>query len=112
MLINCDLLLYVFDFAFEVDDFLIAFVLIELKGADEVSLEDSLNLHNGARLIHSAETAERHHVFDVVFAGLFGLLIDRVNQVEALMILHDSEDGHGFIQKLFDPIAPLIRRTD
>jgi hypothetical protein len=29
-----------------------------------------------------------------------------------LMILHDSEDGHGFIQKLFDPIAPLIRGTD
>ena len=112
MFLNRNLLLDVFDFAFEINDFPIAFIVFVLESAYKVSLEYSLSPHNRPRLIHPTETPERHHIFDVVFFGFSRFLVDWGNEVEALMFLDDFEDGNGLIQELFDTVTARIRRND
>ena len=112
MFVYRNFLLYIFDFAFEINDYPITFIVFVLEGAHKVSLEYSLNFHNRPRLIHPTETPERHHIFNVVFFGFSRFLVDWGDEVEALMFLDDFEDGNLFIQELFDTIAARIRRRD
>ena len=76
MFLYCDLFLYVFDFAFEVNDFSIAFIDFVLESAHKVGLEYSTSFDDGPRLIHSTETSEGHHVFDVFFFGFSRFLVE------------------------------------